>query len=1263
MGDAIRITLIVAAIILLIAGATAQFFLRTSAGHAALKPLLEDAIAKSVGGDVAIGDIAGALPGDVTATGVVLTDGAGKWLVIDRATLQWRPLALIRGRVEIVTAEIDGATIYAPPPKRENKNRPRGFELPDALPALEIANLRIANFRLADTLAGEPVRLDGSGKARMGGKMLDVVLNAASTGERDFVSVKLLRDGDALSTEATIAGKRDGVIVALTGLGGDVFVETKGQGPLDAYVLSIDARLGALGDVNAELSADFATLSHIAFDGDAKLGERLHSLSRQVGGRLAAKGIFTPAERGGGVEFASLRGAFGELSGTADWRNEDGALDRLVIAAQISFAVDWRPDIQRYLGDSAVLNTTLSPDGEAWRGDATLAAPRLKAAARDIKTDLREFAKGPAEITLASNTGLPPPIQNGLTASGDVVVTFDEGVSGTGLRIATPEGATFNGEASLRFANAAFAAKGDVAATPTALASMAPLLVAQKPASAVVDLKGTPENFAGQIVATTPAMSIDRRPFPPARFAIAFTNAPAAIAGTASGRALDGSARLRANFARAHGFWRANAIDYVGDNFTLQGAASFNPDTKEGAVDLAYRGEEGAEPWPGVVLSGDVVAKGAVSRGAVTNRLALRADAAKIGNLALTRLNATAQGPADALSITATADAIATVGVAPVADLSAAFVLSSEGIDLRALTGEMAGAALNLKEPARLRFGEAISVDNLRASIGKHGSFAFDGAIEKSRWRGILAVRSASIVSAASIVDLDLDLDTNRPGAATGAFRLTPQIGVEPAKGFAGALAWDGRSLHLTDAGEQSAIDLDLRLPAKLVRGSSLSISTKGELEGTMRYEGRAETISVFLPSALQSIEGALSLKGEAKGTLAAPVVTGVMKMTNGAYTEPVSGLSIIAIEGAARASAAHDASQVDFDFNGSGPGQTAKTILVKGTASLGANGRLTTDITLDKARLSAGPISHVVATGVVNIAGAYDDMTASGEINIRDLSAEAFTPERSGLVDIAVVNVEAGAASMTARERPDALQSLTYALRIKGSEKLVIGGRGLNSDWRADVTLTGRADAPVLIGTLTMIEGHIDFASRRFDMARGSIDFDRLTPNNPSLDMRAERDTKSGTTAIIAITGRANAPKITLSSSPSLPQEEIMALVLFDKPATELTALQSLQVADGLAELGGIGPFGGKSLTGATRDALGLDMLNIELGEADSSASKLTVGKYVTDGLFVSATQDARGENGSVRIEYEINESFTVETELRQDGDQTVSANWKHDF
>ena len=175
-------------------------------------------------------------------------------------------------------------------------------------------------------------------------------------------------------------------------------------------------------------------------------------------------------------------------------------------------------------------------------------------------------------------------------------------------------------------------------------------------------------------------------------------------------------------------------------------------------------------------------------------------------------------------------------------------------------------------------------------------------------------------------------------------------------------------------------------------------------------------------------------------------------------------------------------------------------------------------------------------------------------------------------------------------------------------------------------------------------------------------IAFDRLSPNNPTLDIRAEHETGDGVIAIIAVSGRADAPSIELQSTPSLPSEDVMALVLFGKPAQELSAVESLQTAEALASLGGVGPFGGEGITGRLRQTLGLDLLNLDI-DPENGGGALTVGKYVADGVFVSATQDAQGRNGSVRVEYEVTDNITVETELAQDGEQTVSANWKRDF
>jgi len=206
----------------------------------------------------------------------------------------------------------------------------------------------------------------------------------------------------------------------------------------------------------------------------------------------------------------------------------------------------------------------------------------------------------------------------------------------------------------------------------------------------------------------------------------------------------------------------------------------------------------------------------------------------------------------------------------------------------------------------------------------------------------------------------------------------------------------------------------------------------------------------------------------------------------------------------------------------------------------------------------------------------------------------------------------------------------------------------------------------PIVLGKSQLRRGTFDFSGRRFNLTEGEVTFDRLSPNDPVVSIIAQYVSNGSdgneTTAIVSVSGRGSDTKVELTSEPSRPPSDVMALILFGKPSEELTALESLQTAQALASLGGIGPFAGGGVLGGLRQSTGLDLLNVDL-DPESGASSLTVGKYIADGLFVSATQDIKGENASVRIEYEVTDNITVESDIRQNGDQTVSTNWKKDF
>lgn len=1240
----------------------------TPPGRDSLKSLLETEIGAALASEVEIGEIAGALPKEIILRDISVNSDAGEWLRISEAKARWRPFALLKKRIDVDAVAIGPAQLSAlPPRKARNDEKPRGFTLPQSLPNIAISEVRISDFDVSSAISGTGTRLDGGGRIRLGGKAIDVDFTLKSDNENDVAVIRAIRAGDALSTTIAVNSGENGALAALARLGGPVHIKASGDGPLADYRLALAGTLGAYGDVDGEIAGDLERMETLALSATAELGEKLANTSRIIGEAVEISAVYSPTKDGGALSDVKFASALGSVSGALDWRNNNGGLNRVHIEADAALDADWRPDIRPYIGDALSVKGDIRPRNGAYVATGNAEATYFDAALEEIATDLRDYARGPVRVALNPNPALPDLISEGGEAKGVFNLLFAGALDASAFSFKTPDGGAFNGAASYAFDTQKFAVKGDISAAPAMIARVAPGVKSKLNASGVIDLKGAPEDFGGTLAASLPPLLVKKTPFPAARLSLALANAPETPAGQISIRTIDGKVRLNANFAReVGGVWRAGAIDFTGGDFALKGSAGINPDAREISLDLAYRGVDGAEPWPGFPLAGEFIAQGAISRGAGPGKLTVKSPALASKGWSLSGLVATAEGPPDRLGVAAEIAQMKVSGTAPIKDLSMTVSASLGDISeiaIQSLSADIEGAPVKLLQPAGIAIGEEIRISGVSASLGRRGSLKFDGAFGKTRWRGDLTAVSAPIVSAASVIDLDLDFDTDRKIPAAGAFSLTSLLTKTAQATFAGRLSWDGKALAINDDGSSDALDLSLSVPLRLSRSPAIAVDMTGDLRGLAHYKGRVETIAGFLPAALQTIEGALSFDGEASGTLERPKLTGEMSISGGAFTELATGFSVINIDATATADATLDGSRIKFKATGAGVRQSTKTIASEGVLTIGAASTLASKLTFDKAKLSAGPVNEVEATGAIDISGPVNDLLASGDITVSSLDARVFTPETTGLVDIHVVSVNGAGEKVIAESDPSAANAVALALKIKGDDRIFIRGRGLESEWRADVSIEGRADSPLVIGAMRMKNGEITFAGRRFKLTTGGIAFDRLVVNNPTLDIRAERETKSGTLAAIVIEGRANAPKISLSSTPSLPQEDIMALVLFDKPANELSALESLQVAEGLAELGGIGPFGGNGITGSARQALGLDLLNVDIDQNDSSASSLTVGKYVADGLFVSATQDARGENGSVRVEYEIDQSFTVETELRQDGDQKASVNWKHDF
>jgi len=147
-----------------------------------------------------------------------------------------------------------------------------------------------------------------------------------------------------------------------------------------------------------------------------------------------------------------------------------------------------------------------------------------------------------------------------------------------------------------------------------------------------------------------------------------------------------------------------------------------------------------------------------------------------------------------------------------------------------------------------------------------------------------------------------------------------------------------------------------------------------------------------------------------------------------------------------------------------------------------------------------------------------------------------------------------------------------------------------------------------------------------------------------------------------VSLTGDAANPTIALFSQPTLPDNEILARILFGQSASALSPLQAAQLAQAGASLyTGGGPT---SILARTRRILGLDQLNLVSGASSGSPTAiLRAGKEIFKGVTVNAEQGTEAQSGAVSVEVKITPNITVESRVGDDNKQGVGVNWKWDY
>lgn len=432
-------------------------------------------------------------------------------------------------------------------------------------------------------------------------------------------------------------------------------------------------------------------------------------------------------------------------------------------------------------------------------------------------------------------------------------------------------------------------------------------------------------------------------------------------------------------------------------------------------------------------------------------------------------------------------------------------------------------------------------------------------------------------------------------------------------------------------------------------------------LSGGIRYNGPADTLFSLAALADQSLTGNIGVAADFSGRVQQPRLTGVVRANDLVYENDVYGTRLTKLR--VRGVFSNDQLEVTELTANAGNG----TVSGKGFVNLSsAKGfPLQLDLDLDRARVARSELISTTATGKISVTNTPGgDALISGTLQLPETRFKIIRQGAAKVATLTGIRRKPPAGRTRVSGNADAITSLpsNWKLDIKltAPDELYVSGMGLESEWGANLRITGTSDAPLIAGDLELVRGTLGFAGRSFELESGRISFNGGPASNPSIRVAAASEV-DGTTVRVNIRGTGQNPDISFSSTPALPQDEIMARILFGNSIGELTAIQAVQLAGSLNALRG--GAGGLNPLGVLQSATGLDRLRI-LGadEKTGRGTSVAFGQYISNDVYVEIVTDARGYTAT-QLEISLTPALSVLSQISSGGQSNVNVRYKKDY
>lgn len=1244
---------------------------------------LEDNLS-GAGREVILEGFKGALSSRATATRLTIADREGVWLTLNDIVLDWNRASLLRGAVsvnelsaaEIIVARAPVADRSVPSPEAS------GFTLPELPVSLDIEKLSANRVVLGEPLLGQSVEGTIVASAALSGGQgnASIDIDRTDSGPDGRLSLAASFDNDSrrLSLSLDVNEAPGGIAATLLTLPGAPSVEliVNGGGPLDDFATTVDLvtdgeeRLKGLLTLkgasegatrfSADLGGDLAPLflpQYAAFFGT--------SITLKASGERRATGAVSLSE-------LDLKTRSLELIGSA-----------LIAADGLPSQFELRGQLQDPDGVPVVIpgadGVTLSSadldigydttQGETWRARVSASnvdAPQGRFPALALRGSGRIERQGDGVhvggTLTASATDIAltdASLQQALGSSAEARGQFwwqqaDDGLALSGVRLTAGDlSALISG--TIKGLRSGFGLEGKAEVRADDLGRFSGLVGRPISGSGKITIEGQGSPLGGDFDVRLGVEGDD--------LGVSQAQLDDFLAGRSS---------LAADLRRDGTGTELRSFSLRTTGLSADGQGRLGSDQSQigfvlAAPDLAKLGPNYAG-----ALSGQIDLTGAVGEGQAELKAQLSGQGLRVGVPEVERL---LEGASTITLNAGLSDRVLTVDTFTLAasgldaaatgrlsetdnQITAEFSLADLGLVLAGRSGRIAAKATfsGLPENATVRLDATTT--NLRI-----------GQAEADR---VLAGQS-SVEADLRIVDGLLRIDDAR--------LKNPQL-TATAKGRVGA---SERQIDL----EARLANLALLLPdfpgavtlqgraVEQGRGYQLTLSGTGpggidaRVNGTLAADFASADLAVvgsaqaglanpFLGT--RRVSGPVRADLRLAGPIGLNALSGTVRLSDGRLADPSLPFNLQGIQ----ANVVLGRGQARLD--GSAQVSTGGTVTLGGTVGLSGpypsdlaiglravtvqepevfKARLNGDLALKGPLVGGSVLSGRIAVPEAEVLVSATGLGATGDLpDLKHQNEPApvrETRRRAGMLDAG------GGAGAQAVARP-----YTLDLLISAPNRLFVRGRGLDAELGGELRISGTTDNVIPSGSFNLIRGRLEILGRRLDLSEALLQLEGGF--DPSLRIVASTEA-DGITAGVLIEGQATDPQVTFTSSPELPQEEILAQILFGKRLENLSAFQALQLANAVATLAG---RGGEGIVSRLRRGFGLDDLDVQT--ADDGSAQLKAGKYLSENVYTEVIVGQSGKT-EINLNLDLNKTLTLKGKVGADGDTGIGLFFEKDY